>query len=327
MLSLYKILDGIQSYIDRCENCSAGRDGSCNWLKQFSSSEGDVVLEGMTYEERAKRQQKRVGFPPCNQRTFRQVHRELLRVAGQVRCEGLMPKTVTEIKNYLMRIGQTAKGLEDLQGQMRSAFWDVSMFALELAVGALDFYFLDALHKDYLELFLLYLPSYDRRSALKDFSFKDGYIEECIGKSVKVHIGDAEVEATVAGRTNVSDGYTTVTGALVGLKAELVSAQAMAVWTAAHEHGWVDDEFRWCLGKQEKAMFVGRFSQYLFHDKRAHWAPFKVWDSNCNYSKDFNQAKELVKYEEANEDLTSISAYFDDLDRPHSLGARGSQRA
>ena len=319
MMSLYLILDGLQSYIDRCENCPAGRDGSCRWLKQFSVSGGDVVGEGVTHEERAKRMHKRVGFPPCNQRTFRQVHRELLRIAGKVRCEGLMPKTVTELRNFLLRVGQTAKGLEDLPDGMRAVFEDLALFALELAVGALDFYFLDTLHKDYLELFRLYLPEYDRAVALKDFTFDKAYIEECILKAEKVHIGTAMVEASVAGTVDGVNRFVHVSGTLVGLEAELVSAQAMDVWSAALSKGWVDEEYRWKLGKQEKAMFVGRFSQYLYHDKRAHWAPFKQWDSNCNYSKDFNTAKERVGYGEANEAVTAISAYFDKIDRIHSL--------
>ena len=97
MLSLYQILDGLQSYIDRCENCPAGREGSCKWLRQFSASDGDVVLRGETHEERAKRMHKRVGFPPCNQRTFRQVHQDLLKTAtclqGSAGMSFLPPRT------------------------------------------------------------------------------------------------------------------------------------------------------------------------------------------------------------------------------------------
>lgn len=327
MVSLYVILDGIKSYIDRCENCPAGREGSCRWLGRFSTPEGGSVWEGLSYEERARKMHRKVGYPPCNQRTFHQVRLELLKTMGEVRCKGLMPKTVTDIRNFLLRVAQTAQGLEDLPEQMRLAFGDVVLYALESALGALDYYFLDTLHKDYLELFLLYWPKYDRKRALREFAYDRAYIEECIGTAKKVHIGNAEIEAHVAGGTGMGVSVVSATGALAGLVPELVSERAMTVWTAALHNGWVDSDYRWKLGKQEKAMFVGRFSQFLFSDKRAHWQPFKQWDSQCNYSKDFNTTKGLVMVGEANEDVTAISAYFDTIDKAHSLSDWGSSRA
>ena len=129
MVSLYVILDGIKSYIDRCENCPAGREGSCRWLGRFSTPEGGTVWEGLSYEERARKMHRKVGYPPCNQRTFHQVRLELLKTMGEVRCKGLMPKTVTDIRNFLLRVAQTAQGLEDLPEQMRLAFGDVLLSA------------------------------------------------------------------------------------------------------------------------------------------------------------------------------------------------------
>ena len=322
VVNLYRILDEMQSYMDRCENCRAGRDGTCPWLKRFSSSEGIAVCGGGSHRDRARSLHKSAGAPPCEQRTFHQFHSALLKLAGKVRCEDQMPKTEPEVRDFLLRVMQVAEGLEELSDYLKPAYLEAGLYALELAVGALDFYSLEVLHKDRIEVFRSYFPEYNRDAALREFSKDKDYIAECIGKAKKVHLKPGTVVSSVTRNPEMSEVVSTVstaTGALVGLEAELVSERAMTVWKVAQERGWVDELFRWRLNKQEKAMFVGRFSQYIFHEKRAHWQPFLEWDSNCHYSKDFSTAKGLVSVGEANEAVTEISAYFDSIDRIHAL--------
>ena len=317
MASLYHILDETQAYLDRCESCAAGRAGTCAWLRQFGVAEGGVVCEGTTHYERAKGLHRKTGAPPCEQRTFRQFHMAVLRLIGKVRCEKQMPESVPEMRDFLMRVMQTIHGLDELSDGMRGAFEEPVMCAMELAVGALDFYCLETLKRDYLELFLSYAPKYDREAALREFSFDAEYVEACLREAQKVRFA---LEQVVSTASRSQEGEVQVaTGTLAGLDKTLVSERAMSVWKEAQVRGWVDAEYRWKLSKQEKAMFVGRFSQYLFYDKRAHWQPFKQWDGNCNYAKDYNAVKDQVLVGEANENVTVISAYFDGIDKAHAL--------
>lgn len=319
MVSLYSILDCVQSYISGCENCEVGRTGSCALLNLFSKP-GVIVVNGSSFEERARNVHKLAGRPRCGkQRSFWQYRSELLKLAGKARGEKAMPRTVTDVRDFLIRVMQTARGLDYLPDEMQALYKDAALYGLTIALGALDYYFLDTLHMDYLRLFRIYIPSYERSTALKEFSYDAKYINECISTAKKVNEGEEQVDADVAGTITGQNVVSTVTGILAGLDKELRSEIAMAVWTHARHVGWVTSNFEWRLGKQEKAMFVGRFSQYLFHDKRAHWEPFRKWDSNCNYPKDFSMVKDLVMVGDANETVTAISAYFDKIDRIHSL--------
>lgn len=321
MVSLYKILDLVQDYIGGCEGCEACKTGTCAWLKHFSPHESSLIHVGCSYEERARNLHRRAGYPPCNRQcTFRQYKAKLMRLVGEARGEDMMPRNESDLRAFLLRVAQTKHLIEQyLEDEIRVAFLDASMYGLIVAMGALDYYFLEKKHMDYLELFLSYFPEYHRQEGLSEYSYDSFYIDECLTSAHKIHLGGAEIEVSVAGNTSLKQTVSTVTGHLAHAHEDLSSTKAMTVWNYALAHGWVTEDYEWCLGKQEKALFAGRFSQFFYNEKRVRWRVFRTWDDNCNYARDFNVGCYQVQCGEANQNMMAISSYFDSIDKVHSL--------
>ena len=307
--------------MDTCGNCPHGRDEKCPWVNEIAAVfKEQVFSERECHDIRALCILQKVKSSPCpKQKTYDEYYED----TQIILADSKFTYTVEAFESYMKNLSISYDRADRNLTNCKYVFPLFINSATEQALADVDYNFLRQ-RMDVHKIIQEWFPQYIREAIYRRRGCSHREIDILLeGATEVVKSGNEFVPVNVVPATT-HDGATkkrlTFVGDMAGMRERPIATEdkAINVWEHALDAGWIDRRFHWQFGKQEKALFIGLFSQYLFDNERVRWAAFEGWGEKRKYAKDFCKVRDNVFNGRGNKKIIEICEFFHSLDPRHS---------